>query len=456
MLSKILKRSLAPRALLVSFATLVGASGFAFSTEPANAAAQTLYSFCAKLGCTDGTGPSADLIMDSAGNLFGTTLGGGGRGSGTVFEVMRNPQTGKWARRIIYSFCAKGYPCSDGTSPAGRLVVDVSGNLYGVTTGGGNANSGGMAYELVRNASTDKWTYMPLYPFCMHTNCPDGKAPAAGLTYMGELSGAPYDGVSPLYGTTEFGGAHGQGLAYRLTPPTNGGKWSFAPIYNFCSLANCADGALPWQSLTMDTRGNLYGVTYGRTDVAQAGLVFELTSSSGHWTETVLHRFCQAANCTDGRAPNALVMDASGGLFGTAYGGGAHGQGLLFKLVPNGVNSAYTVLYNFCSQSYCYDGAAPSSSLMIDAGGNLYGTTYYGGMGQLDRDEIGGGTVFRRSPSGSYTVLQNFCSVTGCADGEYPNAGVVMDASGALFGTTQLGGRYASMYQGGTVFRLMH
>jgi uncharacterized repeat protein (TIGR03803 family) len=221
-------------------------------------------------------------------------------------------------------------------------------------------------------------------------------------------------------------------------------------------LANCADGALPWQNLTIDGRGNLYGVTYGRSDVAQSGVVFELTSSSGHWADTVLHRFCLALNCTDGRAPNAVVMDARGALFGSAYGGGTHGQGLLFKLVPNGVKSAYSVLYNFCAQSYCYDGAAPSSSLVLDASGNLYGTSYYGGLGQLDRDEVGGGTVFRLSPGGSYTVLQNFCSVQGCVDGEYPNAGVVMDASGNLYGTTQLGGRYGSMFQGGTAFRLPH
>lgn len=449
------RRSVTPRALLLSFGSAVAATGLLLSSGPASASAQTLYSFCAKLGCTDGTAPSADLTTDSAGNLFGTTVGGGGRGSGTVFEVARNPQTGKWERRIIYSFCAQGYPCRDGTSPAGKLVVDVSGNLYGATAGGGNPNSGGMAYELVRNASTGKWTYKGLYAFCDRANCVDGKAPASGLTYTGESSGAPYDGLSPLYGLTQFGGTHGQGLAYRLTPST-GAKWPVATLYNFCTLSNCADGALPWQGLTMDAHGNLYGVTYGRTDVAQAGLVFELSPSSGRWTETVLHKFCQASNCTDGRAPNALVMDASGSLFGTAYSGGAHGQGLLFKITPNGTNSTYSVLYNFCSQNYCYDGAAPSSSLSLDASGNLYGTTYYGGMGQLDRDEIGGGTVFRRSPDGSYAILQNFCALTDCADGEYPNGGVTMDASGNLYGTTQLGGRYGSMYQGGTAFRLPH
>jgi uncharacterized repeat protein (TIGR03803 family) len=387
--------------------------------------------------------------MDAAGHLYGTTTAGGSYSSGAVFEIWRDTTTGKWVRRVLHSFCAKGYPCADGATPAGKLVLDVNGNLYGTATTG-NGHGGGVIFQLRPNGS-GKWSYGLLLNFCRKANCVDGKAPSSGLTYQGAATGAFYDGVSPLYGTTQAGGAHGQGVAFRFAP-TGGNKWAATTLYHFCTLSGCADGAQPWQALTMDWRGNLFGVTYGRGD--QTGVVFELQPAQSGWQETVLHRFCQATNCADGRAPNAVVMDAAGNLFGTAYSGGTNGQGLIFKVTPNGANSPYSVLYNFCSQTYCYDGAAPSSSLIIDASGNLFGTTYYGGMGQLDRDEIGGGTVFRLTPSRAYSVVQNFCAVTDCADGEYPNAGITMDATGALYGTTQLGGRHGSMFLGGTVYRI--
>lgn len=437
---------------LVAFA-FACIAGLCLLSTAAAARQQTLSSFCAKLSCADGTSPSADLVMDSAGNLFGTTAGGGANGSGTVFEMQRNSQTGKWERHVLHSFCAKGYPCADGATPTGRLAIDASGNLYG-TAMGGTANGAGVVFSLIRNPDSGKWALKVVYAFCALSGCADGQNPASGLTYAGESSGAPYDGVSPLYGTAEHGGAYGQGAAFQLTPASGHKKWAVKVLYSFCAQAECADGSLPWQSLTMDSHGNLYGVTYGRTDVPQAGLIYELSPAGSNWTETVLHTFCQAANCTDGRAPNALTMDAAGNLFGTAYTGGGNGQGLLFKLAPNGANSVFTALYSFCAQSYCYDGAAPSSSLMLDANGNLYGTTYYGGIHQIDRDALGGGTVFRFTAGGAYAVLENFCAVTNCADGEYPNAGVLMDGSGTLYGTTQLGGHHGSMFQGGTAFRL--
>jgi uncharacterized repeat protein (TIGR03803 family) len=414
------------------------------ATKPA-----TLYSFCAVVGCADGSGPTADLVMDATGHFYGTTVAGGSYSSGAVFEIWRDATTGKWVRRVLHSFCVKGWPCVDGATPAGKLVLDVNGNLHG-TAITGNGNGGGVIFEM-HPLSNGSWSYGLLLNFCQKANCVDGKAPSSGLTYQGAATGAPYDGVSPLYGTTLAGGTHGQGVAFQLTP-TTGGKWSATTLYNFCGLSGCMDGAQPWQGLTMDWRGDIFGVTYGRGD--RPGLVFELHRGQTSWQEIVLHRFCRIANCADGRAPNALVMDATGNLFGTAYGGGANGQGLIFQITPNGVSSAYSVLYNFCSQNYCYDGASPSSSLILDASGNLFGTTYYGGMGQLDRDEIGGGTVFRITPNKTYSVVQNFCSMSNCSDGEYPAAGVVMDATGSVYGTTQLGGSHGSMFLGGTVYRV--
>jgi uncharacterized repeat protein (TIGR03803 family) len=112
------------------------------------------------------------------------------------------------------------------------------------------------------------------------------------------------------------------------------------------------------------------------------------------------------------------------------------------------------LLHDFCAEQACADGATPMSALTLDAKGGLYGTTYYGGRNFADRDERGAGTIFRLSTRGDYKIVHNFCSVYACADGEYPKAGLLLDANGNLFGTTQLGGKYTSYFQGGAAFRV--
>jgi uncharacterized repeat protein (TIGR03803 family) len=430
----------------------------AFAALPAHATQQkTLYSFCAKFSCTDGSSPTSDLGMDAAGNLYGTTSGGGSASSGAVFELKRDAGTGKWQRIMLHSFCHGGYPCADGTSPTGKLVIDSNGNLYGTASAGGHGD-GGVAFTLLRDSATDNWSFRVLHTFCLKSGCTDGKTPTSGLAYQGEAAGAPYDGSSPLYGSTQSGGSHGGGTAFKLTPVAGKSAWSASVTYAFCARANCTDGAAPSQALLMDASGNLFGVTQGNGSAPQSSVAFELSPRGGQgpWTDTVLHRFCQLANCSDGAAPNALVADSSGALFATARNGGAHGQGLLFKLSRAGSGWSYRVLYNFCAQDVCADGAAPASVLTLGADGALYGTTYYGGGNTVDRDGLGGGTVFRLSAGGSYSILHAFCAVYLCADGEYPTAGVLLDASGVVYGTTQLGGRHTTLFQGGTAFRMTH
>ncbi|MBV8798418.1 MAG: hypothetical protein JOY77_12115 [Alphaproteobacteria bacterium] len=413
----------------------------------------TLSSFCAKLSCSDGSSPSADLIMDAAGNLYGTTLAGGDNSSGTLFRISRDAN-GKWHRKVLHSFCSGGYPCSDGAAPAGKLVIDTSGNVYGTAlSGGGDGNAGGVVFEAVPDSAHNKWSVKILYAFCAQPSCADGKAPSSGLTYEGASSGTLYDGQSPLYGSTEYGGAANYGTAFRIQP-SNGG-WDETVIYDFCSKAGCADGAQPWQGLVMNSSGDIFGVTYGRS-APQYGVVFELSGRGDRWRETVLHTFCQQENCADGYGPNGVSLDSKGAIYGTAYGGGSNGGGTLFRILPRRTDSPYTVLYNFCSGQDCDDGAAPSADLAVDARGNLYGTTYYGGSYYIDRDGLGGGTLFRLTKRGIYTVLHNFCESSSCADGEYPNAGVLLDRTGSIFGTTQLGGKHGSMYLGGTAFQLGH
>ena len=158
-------------------------------------------------------------------------------------------------------------------------------------------------------------------------------------------------------------------------------------------------------------------------------------------TETVLYSFCAQAGCTDGYRPQAgLVLDASGNLYGTTYEGGANNKGAVFEVSASETES---VLYSFCAQPDCTDGYHPRASLILDAKGNLYGTAYDGGAHD-------GGTVFELSATGTETLLYSFCSKPGCRDGYYPHADLAMDKNGNLYGTTQ----YRGAYGGGIVFEI--
>jgi uncharacterized repeat protein (TIGR03803 family) len=183
----------------------------------------------------------------------------------------------------------------------------------------------------------------------------------------------------------------------------------------------------PSAELIMDAAANLYGTTY-HGGTSGGGVVFKLAPDG---TETVLYSFCSQFNCADGDHPSAgLIMDGAGNLYGTTYYGGTSGGGVVFKLAPDGTE---TVLYSFCSQSNCADGSDPEAGLIMDGAGNLYGTTSDGG-GTF------GGVVFKLAPDGTETVLYSFCSQSGCADGSYPEAGLIMDGAGNLYGTTLGGG----------------
>jgi len=191
----------------------------------------------------------------------------------------------------------------------------------------------------------------------------------------------------------------------------------------------------------MDAAGNLYGTTViGGAGVdcggPSCGVVFKLAPDG---TQTVLYSFCPQSGCADGAGPRAgLIMDAAGNLYGTTKGGGAGGTGVVFKLAPDGTE---TVLYSFCSQANCTDGATPVAGLIMDAAGNLYGTTLSGGgTPNPDLPPPSQGVVFALAPDGTETVLYSFCSqLPNCTDGARPGA-VIMDVAGNLDGTTALGG----------------
>ena len=410
---------------------------------PARAAPlNTLHSFCAKLingdTCKDGREPLfGALLMDSAGNLFGTTPDGG-PGKGILYELVANTDGTDWTYVVRYRFNA----IRGGLEPDGPLIMDLSGNLYGVA-GLGGANHVGVVYELSPVAGAKLWNETVLYDFCADGGtCADGSVAVAGLTYQGAATGLPYDGTSPLFGVTLFGGAHGGGVVFRISP-SGRRQWHEKVLHDFCSSGGdqCTDGTNSRALLIMDAAGNLYGTT-DSGGAGGVGVVFELTPQAHQWNETVLYSFCAMADCADGANTVAgLAMDSSGALYGTTYDGGANGAGTAFKLVPNGAQSQYAVLHDFCSDAGCADGGKPFAALALDNAGNLYGTASNGGA-------RGSGTIFGIGKK--FAVLYNFCMRSGCKDGESPQEALIRDGAGNLFGATHTGGQHGE----GTVFEL--
>jgi uncharacterized repeat protein (TIGR03803 family) len=402
---------------------------------------KVLYSFCSIAQCADGAHPGG-LIVGKTGDLYGITYPGGANNWGTVF-ALGPVSKGDTSETVLYSFCS-AENCADGAAPMGPLIRDRSGNLYGVTNEGG-AHGAGEAFELVDKRGGRKLKI--LYSFCSRKDCADGKLPRAGLTYAGAQSGTPYDGSSPLFGTTSDGGAGSRGVAYALQQGRHG--WTEKVLYSFCATRSCGDGAVPMAPLTADNAGNLYGTTW-QGGANEKGTVFELERQVGAWAETVLYSFCALANCEDGAVPfGGLAMNGSGTLFGFANEGGItcvdtdHGPcGVVYSIVPNGTASQYTVLYTFGAGGRADDGANPSGTPLLDAQGNLLGTTMFGGTGFF------GGVAFELSGA-RLRVLHTFCAMQG--DGCQPN-GLVQDRAGRLFGATDAGG--SGTDSNGTVFRL--
>jgi uncharacterized repeat protein (TIGR03803 family) len=263
------------------------------------------------------------------------------------------------------------------------------------------------------------------------------------------------DSSGNLYGATEWGGTSGNcgslgcGTVFELSPGSGG--WTQSVLYNFGSDSNDGDGINP-TGLIFDQAGNLYG-TAG-VGVNGGGIVFELSPHpDGSWTQQVLYSFCSLSNCADGSSPGGLVLDASGNLFGTTYAGGADGAGTAFQLTQAGGSWTEKVLHDFQNNGKDGYNPSPSATLILDGAGNLYGTTQYGGA---FGSKAYGGTVFKLAPNGdgswSENILHSFCSMAGCRDGEAPAAGLIFDRAGRLYGTTMWGGAHVVPF--GTVFRL--
>ena len=377
-------------------------------------------------GLSDGGNPMASLIRDTAGNLYGTTNAGGTVACrcGIVFKL---DTTGK--EGVLHKFTG-----ADGANPQAGLVRDAAGNLYGTTVFGGHCNFCGVVFKL---DTTGKETVLHRFTFGA-----DGANPQAGLVR---------DAAGNLYGTAGSGGidgpigacaSEGCGVAFKLD--TTGKE---TVLHSFTGKA---DGGHPITSLVRDNAGNLYSTTYaggiadGRCNFT-CGIVFKLDTTG---KETVLHRFTGGA---DGKNSSAgLVRDAAGNLYGTTRfggnltcGGGSVGCGVVFKLDTTGKE---TVLHKFTGGT---DGAFPNSVLVRDAVGNLYGTTMSGGDPLCQC-----GVVFKLDTNGKETVLHKF---TGGTDGAAPQAGLLRDGAGNLYGTAFSAGSNASACGGvgcGIVFKL--
>jgi uncharacterized repeat protein (TIGR03803 family) len=231
-----------------------------------------------------------------------------------------------------------------------------------------------------------------------------------------------------LYGTTYFGGVNNEGEVFQIT---TAGK--LKTLHSFCSTGDCTDGEYSYAVLVQGADGNFYGTTYlgGSND---DGTIFKMTAKGAL---TTLHNFAGA----DGSQPLAgLAAGTDGNFYGTTNLGGSHNAGTVFKISPSG---EFTSLHSFCSKAACADGQSSYAGLIVATDGNLYGTTLAGGS-------HGDGTVFKITNSGSFSTLYSFCSQSGCADGEFPQIGLVQASNGNLYGATLVGGAYGS----GTIFEL--
>jgi uncharacterized repeat protein (TIGR03803 family) len=403
---------------------------------------RVLHSFCQQSGCADGQEPYAGLVSDATGNLYGTTHAGGRRHLGTVFELSPRPDRRSWKYRVLHSFCSKA-GCTD-IVPIAPVIVDVAGNLYGTTYGTGGPGSGSI-FKLSPNADRSHWSLRTLHRFCVKPDCVDGQLSDSGLTYMGAATGQLYDGESPLYGTTMSGGVGVlEGVAYELQPTADKRRWSYRVIHEFCQIEPCADGNLPYSGLVMDASGNLYGAT-NAGGTANNGTIFQLRPGERKgWHHSILYSFCQTSGCADGASPSDLRLDQSGALLGSAGGGannscdGGYPCGVIFSLAPSGHTWTETVLHSFCSLSDCRDGSTPSAAPIIASLGVQYGATLYGGGNNTDPKGLGGGVLFEQTDS--FHVLHHFCALSQCADGAYPIGNLLTDAEGDVFGVTQQGG----------------
>lgn len=379
------------------------------------------YSVLASFNNTDGSGPVGDPLIDSSGNVFGTTETGGVGHCGVIYELVNNGG-GSYTKTTLYNFAGG---TKDGCDPYGGLVMDSSGNLYGAAALDG-AHSAGVIYELANSAGT--YTESVLYAFKGRT---DGAQPYGDLVM---------DAKGHLYGTTYNGGggdcAFGCGTVFQFT--NKSGAWTEKLLHHF--KKNAVDGWYPGAGVTLDSMGNIYGTTNFGGRVG-AGTIFKLspaTKKGQGYKETILHAF---GGQNDGCYPfSGVVFDSAGNLYGTTSRCGQFGDGTVYQLEPSGKTYTNNVIFQ-CDGNDGYWPYENAGHLAVDSSGNIYGTADLGGA-------YGYGTGFALAGgSFTYTDLHDFNGKN--ADGFYPYGGVSLDSAGSLYGTTTGGGSqgYGTVWQ---------
>jgi uncharacterized repeat protein (TIGR03803 family) len=316
----------------------------------------------------DGYYPSAALVFDKFGNLYGTTEFGGAYNSGVVFKLSPSSD-GEWTETVLYSF-GNG---NDGFGPCSNLIFDKDGNLYGTTLFSKGSQTAGSVYRLSRGPNG--WTETLLYVFPTYGS--DGYNPNGGLVM---------DGEGNLYGVTGSGGANGNGTVYELARSADG-TYKESVIYSF----GLYEGWGPNSGLTIDSKGILYGTTAYSYLYKDSGIVFRLKrDAAGSWTEDILHQMTGR----DGSWPlGPVAFDRLGNLYAAASSGGTNGQGSVFELTPTPSGPWKETVLHFFDYTYPSgtDGADPLAGVIVRHG-RVFGTTSLGG-GPAD-----GGTVFEIKP----------------------------------------------------------
>ncbi|HLZ39955.1 MAG TPA: choice-of-anchor tandem repeat GloVer-containing protein [Candidatus Sulfotelmatobacter sp.] len=393
-----MKKMLLPAFALLLASTLLSAQTYKF---------RTIYSFP-----SSGTGPSrvsSNLILDSAGNLYGVSAQGGQYQQGTVFKV-----TPSGTLSVLYSF--QGLP--DGSGPSASLFRDKAGNLYGTTFGGGTDACGpnfpgcGTVFKLTPGGQESI-----LYRF---TGLNDGALPTISVTA---------DSAGNVYGATlnevQAGGAGGNGDVYKIDT-----KGTFTILHSFCAIdPNCSDGQYPMSGLIPDASGNLYGSTDGGGQF-NGGTIYKITPFD---VESVLYSF---PNEYESQNWGNLTRDSLGNFYGVTVAGTLNtiDGGKVFKVSSTGVE---TVPFSFCvTQPGCIAGDEPEAPLQIDKSGNIFGVVTQGG-------KHGSGGVFKLTPGGTEALIYNFPS-------GFSSYGVVMDPAGNLYGVSVNGGTYNA----GAIYKL--
>jgi uncharacterized repeat protein (TIGR03803 family) len=349
----------------------------------------------------DGLFPYSGVTMDGAGNLYGTTYGGGSSQLGTVYELKVHGSG--YLHDQLHAFTGG----NDGEQPWGGVVFGPQGGLIGTTLAGGLQNAGTV------------FSLTPPFRICRSVVCPWTETLPGdfGALFLQPSYGeVAFDHAGNIYGTVAFGGQENYGAVYELS--RSGSGWVEAILYSFGD----PDAMYPAHNVILDSAGNLYGTT-DEGGAYSLGTVFELEHSGSGWSKKILASFGQPGSGIGGYAVAGLIMDAAGNLYGGTTGDGAMAS--VFELSPTGQGWQLTALQTFSAPG---NNNGPFGNLVLDGQGNLYGTTETLGA-------FGLGNIFKLTPSGgswTYTDLYDF---TNNGDGQYPTGDLIIDSEGNLYGT---------------------